>query len=100
MFGNLILALSYNAGNAIQWVIMSLMLAVSVALIVVVMMQKSSGDDSVSAVTGGSSDSFYGKNKSQTKEGLLRKLTIAFAIAIFVLSVVFFIVAKNSGLVA
>lgn len=98
MFGILISAIDYNVGNAIQWVLMSLMLLASVALIVVVMMQKSSGDDSVSAITGGGSDSFYGKNKSQTKEGLLRKLTIAFAVSVFVLSVVFFIIAKNTGI--
>lgn len=51
----------------------------------------------MSAITGGGSDSFYGKNKSQTREGLLRKLTIAFAVSVFVLSVVFFIIAKNTG---
>ena len=94
MFGILISAIDYNVGNAIQWVLMSLMLLASVALIVVVMMQKSSGDDSVSAITGGGSDSFYGKNKSKTVESKLRKLTVVCIVLMTVLMIAFYVIER------
>ena len=74
-------------------VILSVLCAGFVTIVVMIQSGNSNG---VSAL-GGSSDTFYGKNKSQTREGLLRKLTIAFAVSVFVLSVVFFIIAKNTG---
>lgn len=74
-------------------VLMCVIAALSIALIVMVLLQRGSGD-SVSAITGSSnSESFFSKTKGGGKQRKLRILTIAFAVAIAVLAVVFFIVA-------
>lgn len=39
-----------------------------------------------SAITGGSNDSFYGKNEGRTKEAILNKITRFLAIVFFVVT--------------
>ena len=60
---------------------------VALVLTVVVLFQKGK-DPRESAVMGGSGDSFFSKNKSNTREGLLEKVTSVFAVVFIVLSVV------------
>lgn len=51
------------------------------------MMQDTKSQDSMtSAITGASSDSFYGKNTGRTKEAMLIKTTKVFAIILFVIT--------------
>jgi preprotein translocase subunit SecG len=82
--------ISYEAWQIIQPILIIFMVLCSIALIVVVMMQKSASGN-VSAISGGSSDSFYGKNKSQSNEGKLKIATICMAVALLVISVIYFI---------
>jgi preprotein translocase subunit SecG len=67
----------------------------SLALIVTVIIQPS-GSNGVNPITG-QSETFYGKNKSRTLEGFLRKLTVILAISIAVLAVLFFVSLIISG---
>ena len=54
--------------TAVQMIFTILMMLVSLAMIVSVLLQK--GDaDGMSALTGGGSNSFIGKNKNKTLEG-------------------------------
>ena len=62
-------------------------IVVALVLTVVVLFQKGK-DPRESAVMGGSSDSFFSKNKSNTRDGLLEKITSVFAVVFIVLSVV------------
>ena len=71
--------------------LMVVMLLLSVAMIIVVMMQQGT-DDNVQAITG-SSDSYYGKNKARSKEGILMKLTLVLFCLILVVSIIFFIIS-------
>ena len=69
---NVLSAISYGPGGhkiatIASGVIMCILAAVSIALIVVVLLQKSNQDD-VSAITGGSSETYYKKNKELTAE--------------------------------
>lgn len=90
-------AISYEAGQTAGYVLMTFMVVFSIALIVVVLMQKSSGED-MSAIAGrNSNDSFYGKNKSTSTEGILKRLTIAFAVLLLLISIVYFIILSVSG---
>lgn len=61
----------------------------SIFLIVVVLFQKSS-EDGLGALSGGQ-DTFFGKNKGQTLEGRLKKLTVLTAILLVVVAALFFI---------
>ena len=61
-------------------------IVVALVLTVVVLFQKGK-DPRESAVMGGSGESFFSKNKSNTREGLLEKITSVFAVVFIVLSV-------------
>ncbi len=62
-------------------------LVIAIVLTVVVLLQEGK-DPRESAVMGGSADTFFGKNKAHTMEGMMEKLTSVFAILFFILSIV------------
>ena len=57
-------------------------------LIVICLMQSKDDEGASGTIMGGSSSSFYEKNKGRTKEGKLKKLTIILGIVFAVLSIV------------
>lgn len=62
-----------------------LILVFALAIIILCLMQDQKSQDSMtSALTGASSESFYGKNEGRTKEAILNKITRTFGILIFV----------------
>ena len=92
MLGFLISGISANARNIILEVAIILMTVISLALIVIVMMQEGE-TGGVSAISGGnSSDTFYGKNKSRSKEQILKRTTLILGAVMLVLSVLFFLI--------
>lgn len=70
--------------GALEIVLGILLIAASLAIIVIVLMQKSREGGLSGAITGGS-DTFFGKNKSRTKEAILARVTKYVAIVFFVL---------------
>ena len=62
-------------------------IVVALLLTVIVLFQKGK-DQGARAITGGSGDTFFSKNKSNTREALLEKLTAVFAVLFIILSVV------------
>ena len=73
-------------------VLQILIVIVALVLIVSVMLQKSDSDG-VSALTGGNSDTFFGKNQTNTLEGKLALTTKISAAVFVVLAIVIMIVA-------
>ena len=73
----------------IRYVFMGLVALSSIALIVVTIMQdtKEGGNNVITGVQ----ESYYSQNKGKTREGILKKLTIAFA-SIIALSIILFFV--------
>lgn len=61
---------------------------VALLLTVIVLFQKGKDPRSASSVMGGSGETFFSKNKSNTREGMLEKLTAVFAILFIILSVI------------
>ena len=60
------------------------LIIVSVLLIILCLSQEQKSQDSMSAaLTGASTDSFYGKNEGRTKEAILSKITRTLAIIMF-----------------
>lgn len=84
-----LLAISNNLYVALSIVCIALIVLCSLFVIIVVMMQKSNSDG-ISSITG-SSETFYGKNKSQTLDSKLKKLTVICLIVIAVLCVLYFV---------
>lgn len=72
-------------------IFMSLLAIMCIAIIVVIIMQKSK-EQNMSALGGGiETNSFYERNKSNTKEGKLKKATVALGISIVIVSIIYFI---------
>jgi len=78
-----------NSFPIIKIVIMSVLAALSLALVILVLMQKSD-NNGVSAITG-QSDTFYNRNKKTTLQGKIKVLTIIVASTIMVLCLAFMI---------
>ncbi len=63
-------------------------IVIALLLTVIVLFQKGKDPRSAGSVFGGSGETFFSKNKSNTREGLLEKLTAIFAVLFIILSVV------------
>ncbi len=62
-------------------------IVIALALTVIVLFQKGKDPREAAALMGTSGDSFFSKNKSNTREGMLEKLTTALAILFIIFSV-------------
>jgi len=76
-------------GLSLAFVILSVICA---AFIIVVVMIQPGNSNGISALDG-TSDTFYGKNKSKTVESKLRKLTVICLIVMTVLMIAFYLVS-------
>ena len=61
----------------------ALMIICALVIILCLSQDQKSQDSMTAALTGASSDSFYGKNEGRTKEAILNKITRALAIILF-----------------
>ncbi len=71
----------------LQNILIAIHLVLCVFLIVTILLQESKQQGMSAAISGGSSDSFFSKNKGKTKEAMLSRLTTAMAILFIVNSV-------------
>lgn len=79
-----------NSFPIIRYVLMFILALSSITLIIVIMMQESSPEGGVNAITG-AQESYYSQNKGRTREGILRKITIAMASIITISIILFFV---------
>ncbi|MBQ1339585.1 MAG: preprotein translocase subunit SecG [Ruminococcus sp.] len=63
----------------------ALMIICALVIILCLSQDQKSQDSMSAALTGASSDSFYGKNEGRTKEAILNKITRTLGIIMFVL---------------
>lgn len=63
-------------------------IVVALALTVVVLFQKGKDPREANAIMGSSGESFFSKNKANTREGMLEKLTTVLAVLFIILSVI------------
>ena len=79
--------------NITSWLrplILALCLVLGIAEVVVVMMQKPQNEN-IGVLGGQEMDSYSKKNKARSKESILKKLTVTFAVVLAVLAIFFFI---------
>lgn len=81
---------NYGIIQALRIAIIVIMTLTAIFAILVVLIQpgNSSGIDAI----GGSSETFFGKNKTKTFESKLKKFTVIALVILGVLSVVFFVI--------
>ncbi|MBQ9728946.1 MAG: preprotein translocase subunit SecG [Clostridia bacterium] len=84
----------YNLHKGLSVALIILMAIVALATIILVLLQpsNSSGIDAL----GGSSETFFGKNKGKSIEAKMKKWTVICLIALIVLSIVFYVLQINS----
>ena len=94
IFSGLLAPIDYPAYRITSIILIVLMFVAALAAIILVMFQpgNSQGIDAL----GGSSETFYGKNKGKSTESILKRLTVACLVVLGVLAVVFFIVSIES----
>lgn len=74
--------------SALQIVFGVFLILLALAIIVLVMMQEGNQQGLSGAISGGSSESFFGKNKSRTNEAKVSFITKVLAGVFFVLALV------------
>ncbi|MDE6189789.1 MAG: preprotein translocase subunit SecG [Clostridia bacterium] len=81
---------AYEVYRWLRPLLMMLMLLTGIATIVVIMMQKPQNDN-IGVIGGQESDSYSKKNKSKSRESILKKLTITGAVLMAFFAIFFFI---------
>ena len=66
--------------NVFDYIIGGLLLLMAVFLVVAIMLQSGKGKGLSGTITGGASDSYFGKNKGKTRDQMLSRLTTVVAI--------------------
>lgn len=84
----------YNLYVILSVTLIALVFLTSILAIIIVLMQP--GNSTGINALGGSSETFFGKNKGRSIEEKLKKVTYACLILIGVLSVVFYILQNTS----
>lgn len=65
----------------------AILIVVCIAIIILCLAQESKSQDSMTAaLTGASSDSFYGKNEGRSREAILAKITRTAGIILFLIT--------------
>ena len=76
----------------VKYIVMTLYILDCLGLIIVTMMQNKDSQGASGTIVGSSTNNFYEKNKSRTREGRLKKWTIILGVAFIVLAIVLGIV--------
>ena len=77
-----------------KMIVTVLYIIITLGLIAVVMFQKGKEAGLSGTIGGAGADSFYGKNKGRTLNGLLEKLTVVLAVLFIAASIVLAVVFK------
>ena len=77
--------------GVLGWIVQILYWVVSLAIILIVLLQSGKSAGLSGAIAGGA-ETFFGKNKGRTLDGLLSKLTTVVAVAFIILSIVLYLI--------
>ena len=77
----------------IQAILLALITLSSLAVLVAVLLKPSDPEGGNNVITG-KNESYYGANKSDTKEGRLEKIIIICSIAVLVCAIIYFVTVK------
>ena len=75
----------------IRYVLFGIIIACAIVLIITALMQSNDSSKSLDAFTGASQESYYSKNKGASRDSILKRITIAMAVIIFVCIILFFV---------
>lgn len=71
----------------VKYILIGIYIIDCLALIVITMMQNKDSQGASGTITGSTTNNFYEKNKTRTREGKLKKWTIIFSVVFVVLAI-------------
>lgn len=81
----------------IEIILVVLMVAAAAVLTYAVLRQSSKSQGLSGAISGGSSDTYYGQGKSKSKDALWNKVTIVLAVFFVIVALAFFIIEPTKA---
>jgi preprotein translocase subunit SecG len=90
-----LLAAESTPATVITWVLGIVLILLAVGISIVVAMQSTNENGLSGTISGGSSDSFFGKSKTLTKERLLSRITLIASIVFVVLVLAMVVLVTN-----
>ncbi len=83
----------YEVSQWLEPLLMILMAVIGICGVVFILMQKGTNDN-IGTIGGSETDTYAGKNKSRSRESVLKKLTAVCFVLMMVLAVVFFLIKR------
>ena len=78
--------------QVVKYIMVAIYLIICLGLIILVMMQNRDSKGASGTITGSSTNNFYEKNKTRTREGKMKKWTIILGVTFLVYTIVLGIV--------
>lgn len=86
-----------NVLPILRYVLFGIIAAAAIVMIITTLLQSNDSQDGMSALTGSKQESYYSLNKGASRDNILKRITIAMAVIIFVAIVVFFVTELIAG---
>ena len=80
-----------------RYVMFGLVVLCAIVLTITTLMQSNDSSNSLDAFTGKGQESYYSQNKGASRDAILKRITIAMAITIFVAIILFFVSERIAG---
>ena len=74
-----------------RYVLFGIIIACAIVMIITTLMQANDSSKSLDAFTGASQESYYSQNKGASRDSILKRITIAMAVIIFICIILFFV---------
>ncbi len=74
-----------------RYVLFGIIVVCAIVMIVTTLMQSNDSSQSLDAFTGAKQESYYAQNKGASRDNILKRITIAMAVIIFVCIILFFV---------
>ena len=74
-----------------RYVLFGIIIACAIVLMITTLMQSNDSSKSLDAFTGVTQESYYSQNKGASRDSILKRITIAMGIIIFICIILFFV---------
>ncbi len=82
----------------LRYVLFGIIVASAIVMIITTLMQSNNSSDNLDAFTGTKQESYYSQNKGASRDSILKRITIAMAVIIFVCVITFFVTELIAGI--
>lgn len=87
-----------NVLPVLRYVLFGIIIAAAITMIITTLMQSNDSNGGIDAFTGTKQESYYSQNKGASRDSILKRITIAMAIIIFVCVITFFVTELIAGI--